>query len=350
MPFGNTRSGTQRSRERRRFADWSYPYANFKLENAIMIGTASKMIAVASIGIILVSTPSSAQEALTLPEFVLPAGLQAYTSENRVQNTARHVLDQLRNAKIGRHRTGLFSDGLYTDAEFPKRVPDKDGIRYVVKRSPCEDDADALAVHRGFAWTAIAYNLFGRMMEGLDIRGPKFVVGQKSAQTIDLSIAGFGRSLLVRAINAALLARHIQYATEQAKGMPPETRADIRAFLTALLQFRPYYEALAADGESIRDLLYLSGMSGPKPREAARDLVRRMDQRGLTSAHRIAPCLEGVIEHIVTVADGRPFESGSVFSGGIVTYGIGFWWRREREGTSAAANAALRWVISRLGD
>jgi hypothetical protein len=99
---------------------------------------------------------------------------------------------------------------------------------------------------------------------------------------------------------------------------------------------RPYYEALAAQGESIRDLLYLSGMTGPKPREAARHLVRRMNQLRLSNAHRIAPCLEGYLSNVVTMADGRVIEDGAIYGGGIVTYSIGFWLRREREGTSAA--------------
>lgn len=315
-----------------------------------MIGIASKMTAVASIGIILGSTASTAQQALTLPETVLPAGLRSYTDENRVQGNLRQVLEQLRNAKMGRHRTGLGSDGLYTDADFPRRVADKEGIRYVVERSPCEDDAEALAVHRGLAWVAVGYNLFGRTMEGLDTSGPKFVAGKRSTQTIDLAVGGFGRSVLTRVISAVTVARHIQVATEQAKGLPSETRADIRAFLTAMLQFRPYYEALAAQGEPIRDVLNLTSMSGPKPREAARDLVRRINSLGLTSAHRIAPCLEGYIDHVVTTADDRVFESGAIYSGGIVTYSIGFWLRREREGTSALADTALRWVIGRLGN
>lgn len=315
-----------------------------------MVRIASRIV-VASIGILLASRAPAAQPSLTLPEIDMPTALRAYTNESRVQVTTRAVIDQLRTAKIGRHRTGLWSDGLYTDANYPKRVPSADSIRYDVERSACDEDAEAMAVHRGLAWIAVGYNLFGRVVEGLDTSGPKFVPSNtKSTQTIDLGIAGFGRAMLARTINAASLARHIQVAADQARAIPTDVRADIRAFLTTLLQLQPYYAALAAQEEPIRDLLYLTSLASPKPREAARDLVRRMNALGLASAHRVAPCLEGFVQHVVTTADGRIFESGSIYSGGIMVYSMGFWWRREREGTTPIADAALRWVINRLAN
>ncbi len=305
--------------------------------------------AVVAIGLVLLSQAAFSQP-FAVPPISLPNELLPYTNEARTSGIGRSVLGLLKDAKMSRHTTGMWSGGAYTDTQYPRRVADTDGIKYVVERSPCEDDAEAMAIHRGWAWIAVAYNLFGRSMEGLDTAGPKFTNGKKSAQSIDLAIASFGRSILIGALKAETIGHLLQDIGEGSRALPTAVRSDVRSFLKALLQFRPYYDALDKNGERIRDLLYLASMSGPKPKEAARDLLRRMNTLRPSAALRLSACMEGYVEHIVTLADGRVFESGSIFSGGIATYGVGFWWRRDREGTTGLADAALRWTVGRLSN
>src|SRR5262245_35616500 len=102
-------------------------------------------------GVLLMSQGIQAQT-LKLPEIILPTGLRPYVEEATTLAAGRSALKLLKDAKISRHTTGLWSDGLYTDSQYPKQLWDQQALKSLIQRSPCENDVEAMAIHRGWAW------------------------------------------------------------------------------------------------------------------------------------------------------------------------------------------------------
>jgi len=305
------------------------------------------LVVATACGALMLLNGAGRADTLKLPEPTLPEGLKAYSNTQTLASAAAYVVDQLSSGTLQKGDEGCTPSYSchYSEPPFPEtRINEKNGSIELIT-SPCESDLEAQSVHRGWALIAISYRLFAEFIEPPDHKAPTGSPMASQGQTFDFEIARFGRTALLRAVSAAQIAHLI--GTLDANHLPVQTRADIVAFLKVLLAFKDYHDLLVSKGDSIRtwmsndELIRAYGETSPK-------LVARINALLPPSTPQLNSCLAGYWEHSLLLKDGKRIPSNAIYSQGIAMYSVSFWWRRQGEGTSALAEAALHYAIDRL--
>jgi hypothetical protein len=271
-------------------------------------------------------------EGLVLPEPLVPTIFKPYLDENFVKSNVRTVLEQLRSAELS---------PVFPIRDLPQYGPYiAPGPEVNFKRSPCNDDQEAMSIHKGLAWISIAYRLFAGLQEG--------PAPSVSTDLANRSIAGPGRVTILRGGNLATYAALLVTSLDE-QDLPLSSQKDIAAFINTLIDFKGHFDRLLSTHENISSLLANDRYTHITDKENALSaLADRLDALTSDRQKTINRCLLGYADYSASVGVSQEIHSGAIYSKGIVMYAIGFWQRREREGTSLMAETALRYVTSRL--
>jgi hypothetical protein len=276
---------------------------------------------------VICTTTHAAAQSLTLPEPELWGALRPYLDTDQTVATAKKTLN-------------LLSDATLTVTPFELSVP-----RNEKAKSECHDDEEVTRIRRGHFWLASGYLLFTSLQEG------------RTEHLYLTNIRNFGRTALLKHLDMAKLAMTISTVLDANK-LPPESRRDIVAYVSWLLEFRRAYERVVASknldwqlldfGSMVASKLGLSGKV--EDQFLVQVLVDKIDATRPFGEKTFSRCFIVMFEPQLQLMSGQKFHLDGYTGGGLATYSYGFWWRREREGTSGIAEAALRFAVARLAN
>lgn len=285
--------------------------------------------------VLMAVAPLALAKGLSLPGLEPRPQLLLYANKKLVVEKLRSAISEVSTSELIRRSDGrMFDDGYYVDKTTTTEWNPKSN-KYEVTRSRCEDDRLAMSAHRGWARLITGMRLFAEAVEGKS--------GEKPLN--ETAFFGRGRDVLWKFITVDYVSDILQDIFNQPK-MSLGARTEIVDFLRVLSQAKQYHQLMRR--ADVPECQWDKNNRKPvcvSPMAWAESLVAGINSKLPSSENKINPCFEGYVEHTLKTGGGRSIPSESIYSGGLANYAIGFWERREGDGTSKMADAMINYAI-----